>query len=279
MKKSLFAIAALTLITACAAPVSDEQSDTGSGTAAAVTTVTEKTASETVTEKTASETVTEKITASMPDLSPLDKFVHEVAYDPSELEYDLNIIREYFYGTWENEDIGEYVIDDNARWFIKINSGKIGSTVFMQESTDGGSRIRWIDINNPGTMYETLGGIYENVLYVESVDDDYTDVYTRTDAPLEQPKDGYLCQLRCMEMAREYGFNYKMFEFVEYGDYYTPNHGGRDYPIYLISEAPEKIVFKTTVGEWTEDGSMNSIEVICTIYKDGGEWTMDVEPS
>lgn len=84
---------------------------------------------------------------------------------------------------------------------------------------------------------------------------------------------------RLREMAREYGIDTDLLVNIEYesdGTTLYHNDWYQLYPMYLVSEAVDKIVIRTSVGN-VSDIDLKPVDVICTFEKAEGEWNRSVE--
>lgn len=212
---------------------------------------------------------------------------------------DYTLFRKYFFGTWEgNYRFPEYpeqtrlIIDDSEKSFVMTESGirvldgfyetGVNALAFMIGS-DSGSAIIWINLDEPDTIYMAWGGM-TSPLWSRNESGEYSTapvVYAlrKADVPLNEPQDNFLSIFRLREMAQEYGIDNELLVNIEYeSDGTTLYHDDwyRLYPMYLVSEAEDKIVIRTTVGN-ADNIDMKPVEVICTFEKADGEWNRSVE--
>lgn len=113
-----------------------------------------------------------------------------------------------------------------------------------------------------------------------------TPVLTKTDAPPNEPEENFLSIYKLLEMSRDYGIDLELLIDIEreanieyegeeittllcHDDWY------QFYPVYLVSEAPDRLEFKTQVGNLAFENS--EIGARYTIEKIGGEWVRTVE--
>lgn len=204
------------------------------------------------------------------------------------LSDDYDLFRKYFFGEWEGsfafaDDSSKQermIIDDSLKSYNMTEPGIFLSKYYEVNShvlafiTGGieGSSIQWIDTDHPDTMYMVWGGLGENN-WLWSRDNDgrmsspkvYT--LTKTNALPNEPEDGFLSIFRLQEISRDYGISIDMLLDIEYqtniyiGDdpdivtqdgmvwaFLAHNRSFQFYPVYLVSEAPDKLEFKTRIG-------------------------------
>lgn len=227
---------------------------------------------------------------------------------------DYDLFRKYFFGVWEgdfpnstlsSENVpNRMVIDDSEKSTIATDpnifySGMFylserGTLVFLTGSS-GGASMYWTDTNNPGTLYAVDGGIGEHS-WIVSYNDGYPKVYTltKTDEPINEPENGYLSIYRFYELSRDYGISLEELTSIRYElyldaadyPYYVSENGKvqatlyHDYryqfnPTYLISEAPDKLAFKTQLGNAYFDGA--NLDVTYTLEKYNYWWRRTAE--
>ena len=239
------------------------------------------------------------------DLSPLELLSYYIDadghYQADSREWkaseDYDLYRKYFFGTWEGEFsfvIGEpyksLVIDDSELatlmrdpccWFgdsfYEVNDHVLA---FISGSI-AGSSIHWIDTDNPDIMYIVWGGLGEyNWIYSDN--DGYPTIFslTKTDKAPNEPKNGFLSIYKLHDIARDYGIDLEMLTDIQYPESPEPylNHDAyaNFYPVYLVSEAPDKLVLKIVVWNYYCEPD-EAIEAICTIEKKNGEWIRTIE--
>ena len=218
----------------------------------------------------------------------IDEEGHYRANDADwKLSDDYELFRKYFFGEWEgsftfvdrskrdlliiDDSLKSYNMADHNSILYKYYEVNDHVLAFFTGGVEGTS-ILWIDTDNPDTMYTTWGGLGENN-WLWSRDDDgrmsspkvYT--LTKTDALPNEPEDGFLSIFRLREISRDYGIDIDMLVDIEYetdfyiGDnsYFVTQNGVlreklyhddryQFYPVYLVSEAPDKLEFKTRIG-------------------------------
>lgn len=211
---------------------------------------------------------------------------------------DYELFRKYFFGTWEGSfRFPEYpeqkrlVIDDTEKSFVMTETGirmlgfyeaGVHALAFMIGS-DSGSAIIWITPDEPDTIYMTWGGM-TSPLWSRNESGEYSTapvVYTlkKTNEPLNEPDGNFLSIFRLREMTREYGIDTDFLVNIEYesdGTTLYHNDWYQLYPMYLVSEAVDKIVIRTSVGN-VGDIDLKPVDVICTFEKAEGEWNRSVE--
>lgn len=222
--------------------------------------------------------------------------IDQTAWAPSD---DYELFRKYFFGTWEGSfRFPEYpeqkrlVIDDTENSFVMTETGirvpdgfyetGVHALTFMIGS-DSGSAIIWISPDEPDTIYMTWGGM-TSPLWSRNESGEYSAapvVYTlrKTNEPLSEPENNFLSIFRLREMAKEYGIDTDLLVNIEYeSDGTTLYHDDwyQLYPMYLVSEAGDKIVIRTSVGN-AGDTDLKPVDVICTFEKADGKWSRSVE--
>jgi hypothetical protein len=220
--------------------------------------------------------------------------------------------REYMFGTWEGEmwdyENGGYkyyfVLDDTEDTaFINLkranNYYRYGDTIiFLCSDYQTGSEILWLDINEPDILYsewvnggDELGYIFMNLSdKIYPLDPNHQISFlTRTDAPIAEPDNNFMSRLRLHEIMRDYGIDSHMIFNIEYMMYiedhprfnpeqpafFQMNGGFGTFPIYLISEGPGKLVFKSRLMYGY--GFSFIEDVIYTIEKINDVWERTVE--
>lgn len=212
-----------------------------------------------------------------------------------------DVFREYMFGTWEggNRILGELengflIIDDsenNSRYNLKFACKylKKGDTIiFYVTNYQSDAAILWLDINEPNIMYKTA--INGNYLYV--VTEEYfnksdnpnngINIFTKTDAPVNEPENNYMSRLRLYEIMQEYEIDFEtlfiirhtIYDAEERPHYFIMDGGFNTFPIYLISEATDKLVFKSEMMSGYGDAY---IDVTYTIERKNGKWDRTIE--
>jgi len=215
-----------------------------------------------------------------------------IKYPDGKSTYEPDTFRKYFFGTWEYSD-REMVVDDsemcNNNIMLRAYVCWVNDHVIVNVFTAGGAgQLYWIDTDSPDVMYgiNDVGGYDEefdlggNIMWQP-----YMHVFTRTDAPINEPENGYTSRLKLAEIVHDYGINSYLFT-----DIYQEEKNGVtlsrddlyfDRPIYMISQTADEFVFKTSVYGEVEttltDGSRytlfnNIVDVTVTLKKIGGEW-------
>lgn len=216
---------------------------------------------------------------------------------------DFDLYRKYFFGTWENnlgvfgKYIPLYVIDDSEKAFLINNRGwrftgfyKISENVLAFAINDNAEvEIFWMDINYPDIMYaDDLNGGHDDI------ENWKPNILTKTDSPINEPEENFLSIYKLYEMSRDYGIDFDMLVDIEYDtdiyigdDSYFVTHDGmvwakllhddwyQFYPVYLVSEAPDRLEFKTRIGNIMYDNS--EIDAEYTIVKINGKWSRNVK--
>ncbi|MCL2694537.1 MAG: hypothetical protein FWE60_05485, partial [Oscillospiraceae bacterium] len=144
----------------------------------------------------------------------------------------------------------------------------------------GHQQMVWIDLNEPDVMYSLAPVSFweEEGVYVGNIDDGrqypLVSVYTRIDAPLNEPEENYLSRLKIFELAHKLEIPAELFF-----DFYLTEDNDESYfigagqvffaPIYLVSETSDKIVLASEVIHWQ---SQEISDAVIMIEKIGDEW-------
>lgn len=230
-----------------------------------------------------------------------------IATDIWQKSDDYELFRKYFFGTWETSDTAfseKMVIDDTEQaYFCKGNPFRFDNFYIISENVlafviqgSGECELFWLDINSPETMYHEPFVEYRqmNSIPPESADNesfgggwlyDIEDlphkpaVYSKTAypdyAPINVPEKDYLSIYKLREMSRDYGIDLDMLVKLEYCDKISGFNLLHDdwyhfYPVYLVSEEPDRLTLNTTLGNTKED--IEKAEVTYTIEKVDGVW-------
>ena len=213
---------------------------------------------------------------------------------------DYDLFRKYFFGAWDGafsyhflKDTYGIVIDDSLNsfnmqsrepWYTG-NFYRIGDSTlsFITGSMVGGT-VFWLDMNDPETMYSAGGGFGEyNWIWTEEEDEmPVVSVLKKTDLPPNEPEDNFMSIFKLREISRDYGIDIELL--TDLGFEYYGEDGGRYwlshdymmsfYPVYLVSQSPDKLEFTATVT-----GSYNDVEAEAyyTAEKIDGEWVRTEE--
>jgi|GEM_PF-3368477 len=222
-----------------------------------------------------------------------------IKYPDTNIVYEPDTFRKYFFGTWKREDNGEnMIIDDSEKCtngiMLRPSVYWVSDHVIAVAFTNGGcGDTYWIDVNEPDKMYHVsdVGGYDEeydtagNIMWQP-----YCQTFTKTDAPINEPENGYISYLRLAEITREYDMSSYLFTDIKYEEKHGINIYRDDYyfdrPIYMISMETDQFVFKTSAhGEITttlEDGSSytlfeKEVDITVTLKKIGDEWERSLE--
>ena len=211
---------------------------------------------------------------------------------------DYELFRKYFLGTWEgvfrfpdypeqeNLIIDAYIMTETGIHMMGEFYEVDGHVLAFLSGSDSGSAIHWTDTNTPDTMYMVWGGIgTANSLWSRKEDGSFTEtpmVYflTKTDTSPNEPEKNFLSIYRLREISRDYGINLELLVNIEHeiqDNAITLYHDDwyKFYPVYLVSEAPEKLEFKTQVGNIYSENS--EIDVNYTLEKVNDEWVRTLE--
>lgn len=206
-----------------------------------------------------------------------------------EQSQDYELFREYFFGTWEADNRNPpLVIDDSeSAWlaehcmaFFFMDFYKVGEDALVFEiGSAAGASLYWLDKNEPDTLYAADGapGGFPNGISLR--EDGSPGVWTlhKSDAAPNEPENGYLSVYRLREMAQKHGIDYEMLVKFELADVMWSGHDGRYYfyPMYLVSEADDRIEIKTQAG----DVYSYTVDIGLLLEKVDGEWVRTVETS
>lgn len=249
------------------------------------------------------------------DLSPLElincRLCDDGKYRVDEKDFtvtdDYDLFRQYFFGTWEGSfcfaesyERDSLVIDDSLKsfnmtglepWFDGVfYKVKDNVLAFICGSSEGGSTL-WLDMNAPGTMYLSWGcmGDYETQWFYsrdgEGRPADTPALYTlkKTDIPPNEPEENFLSIFRLREISRDHGIDFDLLVNIEGISEDATERVCHDdkahfYPVYLVSESADKLVFETRIGNVLAENSENlELGVTYTIEKADGMWVTTVD--
>ncbi|MCL2697993.1 MAG: hypothetical protein FWE74_07915, partial [Oscillospiraceae bacterium] len=218
-----------------------------------------------------------------------------------------DVFREYMFGTWEGQawmnwddeylqlkdyfflDDSEETYSHNLRFAYKYY--RYGDTViFFCSNYQVEGAIFWLDINEPDILYNEIlysraEGVYTLAKFSQAhipprnLSEEIT-YLIKIDGYVNEPENGYMSRLRLYEIMRDYDIDFELIfdirhiEFID-GQYihFTMDGYFNTFPIYLISEEPDKLVFKSSVSEMWEA----FVDVIYIIEKVNGGWTRTIE--
>lgn len=207
---------------------------------------------------------------------------------------DYDLFRQYFFGTWDGSfclpgswEQDSMVIDDSLKSF-NMNVTEPWFSGFIYKISDnvlaftcgcpGGPSIHLVDMNAPETMYIVWGDV--DWIWGEEEDGSDRIVYSlkKTDIPPNEPEENFLSIFRLHEISRDYGIDFSWLTEIYYdyiredGEMYRLVHNATScfYPVYLVSQSPDKFEFRTTV---TGDYYNIEAEAIYTAERVNGEWT------
>ena len=213
---------------------------------------------------------------------------------------DYDLYRKYFFGAWDGTfsyhflaDAQGMIIDDSLNsfnmqspepWYTG-NFYRIGdSTLSFITGSMGGGTVFWLDMNDPETMYSAGGGFGEhNWIWTEEEDEmPVVSVLKKTAALPNEPEDNFMSIFKLREISRDYGIDIELL--TDLGFEYYGEDGGRYwlshdytmsfYPVYLVSQSPDKFEFTATVTGGYDDVEA---EAYYTIEKINGEWVRTEE--
>ena len=205
---------------------------------------------------------------------------------------DLNLFREYFFGTWKSDKDEDLIIDDSEKSSISINPSRSWLFYTLNLNNDTLSIsvvdsveicIYWLDIKSSDILYMEGGYSFPNENEIKSFNTNNdegktysTRTFTKTDAPINEPENNFLSDLMLIELREEYNIE-QLFNEVDYtlDNIYYFNLFYQ--PVYLISKSPDKFVLKTRLVF----GYGNAfIDVTYTTEKINGDWvqTREITP-
>jgi len=176
-----------------------------------------------------------------------------------------------------------YYKANNSNTIVCIATGQVEDKIF------------WVDMDNPDTLYYMSASFnsadYEGADF-RKFGYRATDFFsmTKTSQSINQPENGYLSEYKLFDISNNYGIAYDMLTFIEY-EFNEPVYGFdnyemttlyhdtlyADFSIYLVSESPEKLVFKTKIGDSGMAYVIEPIDIIFTIERINGDWVRTVE--
>ncbi|MCL2638210.1 MAG: hypothetical protein FWD48_07535 [Oscillospiraceae bacterium] len=194
------------------------------------------------------------------------------------------IIREFFLGTWESSKGWFLTIDDmeESRSFWRLSNGfyTVGDNVIVSWHLDSGGPdyYYWINMNEPDILFFQT----KWVTTLHNTVDYETAYFTKTDAPLDYPEDGYLTWFREWEITRTYDIDPEMLTDIEFfheksGEVLNREGGWRHFNIYLIYETPEKLIFNVPLDDCVGMTPTYTANAIVTLEKTDGEWVRTIE--
>lgn len=220
----------------------------------------------------------------------------------TELE-DYSLFRTYFFGKWENADAipgweSLMIFDDSERSFFQENQRyrflgfyEIGTDALAFSISDSvDNQLFWLDKNDPDNLYGVGLSAYPDELLIfygrDSAEEIKPIVFTKTDILPNEPEENFLSIFKLHEISRDYGIDFELLVDLQYvtdieyeGKEFTTRLVHDDwcqfYPVYLVSEAPEKLELKTQIGNGFYENS--EIGVSYTLEKINGEWVRTLE--
>lgn len=203
---------------------------------------------------------------------------------------DYTLFRKFFFGVWDSSD-GYLPLSlklDDSENLDFAGRGYFGD--FYQPSdnviaftlhTNADAHAFWLDIDSPDVIY-TASCYITNELGYFTTQGITSDVHTLTksDAVPNEPANGFLSIFKLHEMANDYSIDFDLLTNIDYGivdgKYLLHSTTYDFYPMYLISEADNKIVIRTSVGNIGET-DLEPLDVICTFERTEGKWNRTVE--
>ncbi|MGN0682965.1 MAG: hypothetical protein ACI4JY_04735 [Oscillospiraceae bacterium] len=199
---------------------------------------------------------------------------------------DYDLFRKHFFGVWNSADgylSSDMILDDSEN--INFVRGYFGS--FYQPSdnvlaftvnNNAEGYLFWQETDSPDVMYSApyyYGA--EGSLFSTAYS---TCILTKTDAAPNEPSDGFLSVFKLREMSRDRGIDFSLLTNIDGGflDGMHLEHTAtyNFFPMYLVSEADDKLVIKTSVGNILEKDLL-PLDITCTFEKSGNEWTRTLD--
>ncbi len=199
---------------------------------------------------------------------------------------DYDLFRKHFFGVWNSADgylSSDMILDDSEN--INFVRGYFGS--FYQPSdnvlaftvnNNAEAYLFWLETDSPDVMYSapyyysTEGGLFSSTYN--------TYIISKTDSAPNEPSDGFLSVFKLREMSRDRGIDYNLLTNIDAGfldGIYLQHTVTYDFlPMYLVSEADDKLVIKTSVGNKLYKDLL-PLDVTCTFKKIGDEWTRTLD--
>lgn len=204
-----------------------------------------------------------------------------------ELSEDYELFRKYFFGAWEKDgQETPLVIDDSeSAWFAKnchsdffMDFYKVGEDVLVfQTGGSAGGTLYWLDKNEPETLYGADGapGGSPNGIIAGEDGFPHVGVLHKNDTAPNEPANNYLSVFRLREMAQKHGIDYGLLVDVELEAVPWTGHDSKYYfyPMYLVSEADDRIEIATQAG----DVYSYTVDIGILLEKADGEWVRTVE--
>lgn len=197
---------------------------------------------------------------------------------------DYELFRKYFFGSWGKilSDGTPLIIDDSESAFLAeychmhyfMGFYKVSEDVlaFQTGSAAGGS-LYWLDKNEPNILYNTEG-TPGDIFWGE---DGFPYVWTlpKNDTAPNEPENNYLSVYRLREMAQKHGIDYRLLVEIQLGviPWSGHNDSSHFYPMYLVSEADDRIEIVTRAG----DVYSVACDTRIILQKIDGEWVRTVE--
>ena len=200
---------------------------------------------------------------------------------------DYGLFRQYFFGEWDTgsaldtnitiDDSEDFLAMDRYIYYFE-NFFQISDNVLaFKTGLNAEIKIFWLETDNPDIMYvveiEPSGWFY-------AFDIAMADVLTKTPAAPREPSNDFLSIFKLHEMASGHGIPLELLTNIDHGMidgiYYLHSAKYDFYPMYLVSEADDKIEIRTSIGNLMET-DLEPISVLCTFRKEDGEWVRTVE--
>ena len=235
--------------------------------------------------------------------APLD-LIHAVQWDDGHYrideEYltvcdDYDLFRQYFFGTWDGTfsfafiaEQDSIIIDDSIKSFNMTSLAiwytgdfyKIDDKVLLFcSSSQVGGTLFWLDMNDPKIMYTTHGSFGSKYSQLWTDADGEEPVVAKLKksylAPNE-PEKSFMSIFRLREISRDYGIDLSLltdlgFDYYEDDRSYWLCHDNMMsfFPVFLISESPDKLEFTTTVCAGYDN---IAADASFTVERINGEW-------
>ena len=201
---------------------------------------------------------------------------------------DYDMFRQYFFGEWDAanstwdtnvtiDDSEDFLAMDRYIYFYE-NFFQISDTVLaFTTGLNAEIKIFWLETDKPDIMYADE---IEPSGWFAGFDFAKADVLTKTPTAPKEPSNNFLSIFKLHEMAHNHDIPLDLLTNIDYGiidgKYFLHSARADFYPMYLVSEADDKIEIRTSIGNFMET-DIELISVLCTFKKEGGEWNRTVE--
>ncbi len=199
---------------------------------------------------------------------------------------DYDLFRKYFFGVWNSADgyfTSDMILDDSeninfVRGYFESFYQPSDNVLAFTVNNNAEGYLFWLETDSPDVMYSApyYYGV-EGSLFSTTYN---TCILTKTDSAPNEPSDGFLSVFKLREMSRDRGIDFSLLTNIDGGfldGMHLEHTATYDFfPMYLVSEADDKLVIKTSVGNILEKDLL-PLDVTCTFEKSGDEWTRTVD--